>query len=502
MRVCVLARPCPGSWVDPYVAAFRRCCDTLVVGEAPGAEKLAEMNRPGLAGERVDIPCGFDQPFDLLARLPEGWRPDLVVGISGLGGAPLYPGVAALPCPTAFLTIDTWQCLYDYSEARQYDFVFAAQRSFLPRLHDAGSHRVHWLPLACDPEAHAPAPGAPTHDIAFAGSFSQPVHARRRQLLEALGVRFSVFAEENVFGPALNAAMARGRLAFNHCAVREVNMRVFEAMAMGRPLLNNAEAADNGLLDLFEDGAHLALYDGESDLIDRAAALLADEPARRRMAEAGRARVLAEHTYDHRVATVIDTIAAHRAPDHDTRHGWACRGTRLHDYLPWAPGVLVDYGLGLRASRIALRRRGVTEYVGCALGQGDTRRASCDTFLAEGLPPGETADTFAVDARGRDGAFLEEGLRAARAVLVPGGNLLLAVDTGQAAATGEARAAWLLAHGFHRRFESLPLENGGFILGGRKRTRALRDMARELYAVLAVPGVDPEELHARIPASW
>ncbi len=504
MRVCILARPCPGSWVDHYIAAFRRHYDTLVVGPRPDAAALTDWGRAGQEDscQKVDVACDFTRPFDLPALFPSGWQPDLVVGISGLGGAPLYQRVAALTCPTAYITVDTWQCLYDYGEARGYDFVFAAQREFIPRLRATGSHRVHWLPLACAPEAHYPVACAPTHDIAFAGSTARPVYRTRRALLDALSGHFSLLERGGVFGEELATTFARGRIAFNHCAVREVNMRIFEVLGMGRPLLTNAESAANGLLDLFGEGVHLTVYDSESDLLRRARDLLANAPLREQLAREGRARVLAEHTYDHRVESLLRAVEAQRPAAAAERAARAYRGPRLHDYLPWAPGVVLDYGLGLKASRIALHRRGVRELVGLSLDGDTARRASYDTFITEGECTGPRVDTVVIEARGKSDACLERALPHAHALLIPGGNLVLGLDAGTRSRIGTDMGTWLLQHGFHMRLESLPLDDGGGILAARKRTRPLRNLVETLSTELRIPEMDIPALCARIPRNW
>ncbi|HEX8912446.1 MAG TPA: glycosyltransferase, partial [Humisphaera sp.] len=80
--------------------------------------------------------------------------------------------------------------------------------------------------------------------------------------------------------------------------------RVFEALATGSLLLTN-DLADHGLADLFADGEHLTTYADPADVPAAIERLLADEPRRERIAAAGRAEVLARHTYGHRMATLV-----------------------------------------------------------------------------------------------------------------------------------------------------------------------------------------------------
>ena len=145
---------------------------------------------------------------------------------------------------------------------------------------------------------------AKTADISFAGSIALPIHQERHDLVTRLQSEFTVNARTSLYGHALNRLCCSGTLTFNHSAVRDLNMRIFEAMAMGVPLLTNREAEANGLLDLFEDGTHLIIYNNAEDLVSKARAYLGDDAARERIATTGRAEVLARHTYEHRVQTI------------------------------------------------------------------------------------------------------------------------------------------------------------------------------------------------------
>lgn len=512
MRVCVLAHPSPGTWVQHYIDAFRAVCDTLVVGPQPDEAALRDWDRENAASltPKSDIVCDFRQAdLDLAALLPAGWTPDVVVGISGVGGDPLYADIARLPWPTAFITVDTWQCLLDYRQAIQYDVVFVAQREFVPLLQATGSRHVFWLPLACSPSAHRPVGGvAPTHDIAFAGSASQPVHLERRRLLEALSQCFSILARGGVYGDDLCRTIAQGRIAFNHSAVQEVNMRVFEALAMGRPLLTNRAAAVNGLFDLFRDGVHLAAYDSEAELMAKATALLADAPAREAMAAAGRAEVLARHTYAHRVQSLLETVkSCLPAPLPERR--LAYQGLALENYLPAVPGVVVDLGLWLGVSRVGLRRRGVTRLIGIPadMAEAARRRGSYDEMMPLIAAPEEQADTVVAAVSEKMRIPLEDLLWRARQLLRPGGTLVLGLspeelhqlhlkpDTG-------AMGSWFEAREFHLRLIGPPLSTGGRVFLARKRTRRLANIASDLYNRLCVPGLDIAEIIRRIPPGW
>ena len=104
------------------------------------------------------------------------------------------------------------------------------------------------------------------------------------------------------------AIYGRSRLAVNVTRPHgpsSLNMRVFEAMASGCLLLTDDRADVHAL---FVEGEHLAVYRSPDDLRRLSIHFLNDEAARRRIAEAGRARVRADHTYDARIAAVQPRI--------------------------------------------------------------------------------------------------------------------------------------------------------------------------------------------------
>ncbi len=85
-----------------------------------------------------------------------------------------------------------------------------------------------------------------------------------------------------------------------------VNQRVFDCPASGAFVLTDwREQMDR----LFDPGTEVVAYHSPEEAHELAARYLRDVPARRAVAAAARARILAEHTYDHRV---MDMLAAMR----------------------------------------------------------------------------------------------------------------------------------------------------------------------------------------------
>ncbi|MFP4499657.1 MAG: glycosyltransferase [Candidatus Hydrogenedentota bacterium] len=500
-RILLLAREQVLHWVPLYRAAFARAADLITAGPALDTAFLDQLGRSHLQTTHTpnDIVTDADAVAEIAAQLPPGWRPDLVVALQS--AMHQYRDIAALTCPTAYISVDTWHDSEEFRATRAYDFVFAAQRVFLPYLAAGGAARVDWLPLACDPAVHYPDGAAADHDIAFAGSLKYVVNQERIRRLYRLRERFSVFIKQDVGGDDLCRAFARGKLAFNSAISCDVNMRVFEVLAMGRPLLMNRDAAVNGLFDLFEDGRHLITY-GDDNLEQQARRYLEDDAARAAIAKAGREAVHNAHTYDHRVAALLDHVRAAIPAfgEPQTNTPLLRTGGRLVDHLPSVPGHVLDIGLGLERSKLALRRRGVErlEGVGRDAAQRERRARSYDAVHAWPLPEARQAwDTVLWTAPFGYIPQPNRALDEAAHLLRDGGLLVLRL------APEEVRAArlpldpgpwdrWLYTHRFHLVHFEPPAEGQPWlVLAGRRYSRTLRGLTDAVYQRFPIPEEDP-----------
>jgi hypothetical protein len=205
--------------------------------------------------------------------------------------------------PCAWWAIDThvnfeW-CL---SKARAFDFVFAAQRDGAERLRQAGIASARWLPLACDPERHGKQETEKRYDVAFVGNvFPGP----RADLLDRIQRRFRNTFVGRCYFEDMARTYSAARIVFNRSVLNDINMRVFEALASGSLLLTN-DLRGNGQEELFQDGVYLATYQDAEDLLDKIEFYLRCGDVRERIAAAGRAEVLARHTYQHRMQTILE----------------------------------------------------------------------------------------------------------------------------------------------------------------------------------------------------
>lgn len=86
---------------------------------------------------------------------------------------------------------------------------------------------------------------------------------------------------------------------------KAVNQRVFDVPACGAFLLTDHQESIEGL---FEVGKEVVSYKDREEIEDLARFYLRNNAARETIAEKGKERVLAEHTYRHRIRTMIGTL--------------------------------------------------------------------------------------------------------------------------------------------------------------------------------------------------
>jgi spore maturation protein CgeB len=118
--------------------------------------------------------------------------------------------------------------------------------------------------------------------------------------------------EKEVWGLEMYGVLARSRITINrHIAVAENyanNMRLYEATGMGALLLT--EKKDN-LSELFEPGSEVETYQDRDDAVEKINALFADAQRLDRIAAAGTARTLRDHTFRVRMREVLDILNKH-----------------------------------------------------------------------------------------------------------------------------------------------------------------------------------------------
>ena len=301
---------------------------------AHGAQRGRALERLGCDVTAVNVierrgPLGLFRSKDLPVRLEEALRqasPDVVLAI----GAPeldreMVESMQALTDARwiNWFPNDMRTAHEAVSLAPAYDTVWAAGSDIARHLSDALNREVGVLPLACDPSVYRP---IRTRDQQYRANvvFAGAATTRREALLSSL-VEFGLA----IWGPGWRRtslrdycrgeqlrteefvrAYAGASVAVNihHTADgrdgREAgcNQRMFEIASIG--VLQVVDRRDD-LPKWFEPDDELLVFDHGDHLQQIVEDALQDLAAAERIATAGRQRLLAEHTYLHRMQVLL-----------------------------------------------------------------------------------------------------------------------------------------------------------------------------------------------------
>lgn len=226
--------------------------------------------------------------------------------------------------------------------AALFDQVFTTEGTLLDQYRrDLGHDRIGVLPFAAQPAVHNPVrprEGHQERDVAFAGMYFGHRHPERAEQLDLLLGAASAVSGRMTHGleiysrqhgtdpryqfPAPYAARVVGRLDYTrmlsayraHKVFLNVNTvpsspsmcarRVFEITACGTPVLSTPSPAIDRV---FPDG-EVTQVDEPEEAALTLRALVANPEIRDRLVHRGQRRIWAEHTYSHRVRTVLTAV--------------------------------------------------------------------------------------------------------------------------------------------------------------------------------------------------
>jgi hypothetical protein len=165
--------------------------------------------------------------------------------------------------------------------------------------------------------------------LIFAGQVSQD-HKLRAEALLALGreIPIDVFGSMPVsddvvaktkirthpalWGLDMYRIMSESAIVFNRhidaAGIYANNLRLYEATGSGSMLLTDWKT---NMDEILTPGVECITYRDTAECVELAQHYLRHEDERAQVAARGRARILAEHTYEHRVEELLDVIAKH-----------------------------------------------------------------------------------------------------------------------------------------------------------------------------------------------
>lgn len=271
----------------------------------------------------------------------ETFAPDLVLAMAQ---APLsrqaLRQLKSLGIPTAMWFVEDFR-LFTYWQAFAplYDVFAVIQREPFPEeLAKIGQHNTVYLPLAADPAFHAPLDLSPVErkrfgsDLSFMGAGYPNRRVAFRQLLD---LDFKIWGNEWDGDPVLAPYLQEGgrRVSSEECVkifnASRINLNLHSSidparLVSGGDFVNprTFELAACGAFQLVDErsllaesfaGDEVASFSSLEELRDKISHFLGREDERRAMSARARARVLAEHTYDHRMRRLLD-FCAERLP--------------------------------------------------------------------------------------------------------------------------------------------------------------------------------------------
>lgn len=221
-----------------------------------------------------------------------------------------------IPRPNAYWAADT-HLGYEYrlKRAKQFDHVFLCHKAQIPQMIKDGidPKKIHYLPCAAEPDCYKPYSIIKKWQWCFVGHFNSE---HRIDLIDRfvkefglgdgkgyLGWRFPQYRGHNVLDDAAKK-YSMSKLVINDAIRDDLNMRTFEAMATGTPLITQEIEP---LLELFIPGIHLLTYKDFDEAIEAAKYLLKNPDMQAVIGKNGMDEVLAKHTYKHRALEILKT---------------------------------------------------------------------------------------------------------------------------------------------------------------------------------------------------
>ena len=284
-------------------------------------------------GMRIEMP---------LLRTAKAFRPDLVLVLKG---EVLLPRTLMKLKQTTGASTTVWWVDDPYAFERQcglrnvfdclplYDRVFVFDRQYLAPLQEQGIERAEFLPCAADPALYRPQE-VPEHDrgayaarVSLIGAYFESRGEIVNELLKEPGLRiwgpgWEWFLRERLGDSAVVCYKGEALIPSEIAKVYAsslinlnthhtqsqwggLNSRAFEIPATGAFQLTDYV---RGMEELLEPGREVAVYEKPYQVPELVRHYINDPESRERIARAGYERVIAQHTYRHRMTTVLNVL--------------------------------------------------------------------------------------------------------------------------------------------------------------------------------------------------
>jgi spore maturation protein CgeB len=302
-------------------------------------------NRDFMIPGRMRDKIGFLHRWDLgrlnknLLAIAQSYKPELFLEAGGWNILPeTIEALKNLHIKTALWTIDAPRIFEPIrTSAPYYDFVFIGGSEAAELLEDLHIKNLRWLPFACDPDFHSLVKLSDEDrrryscEVCFVGSGWGGLYPYRRKYLEALtdfdlGIwgpgwetlpplsplrRFLRGGETRpeewvkIFGASKIVFHSHYRDPTGMIPCYQAAPRVYEALACGSFLIVDSQP---DVLKFFIPGQDLAVFNDATELRELVSYYLDHPREAERIARKGREKVLAHHTYRHRIREILDIV--------------------------------------------------------------------------------------------------------------------------------------------------------------------------------------------------
>jgi spore maturation protein CgeB len=309
-----------------------------------GCETLFFENRDFIIPGRIRDKVSFLHQLDLrrlnrrLVKIAQNYRPDFFLEAGGWNIQPATVDlIRSMGIRTALWTLDVPISFQPIREsAPYYDFTFTGGSEAYEILKNDKINHLHLFSFACDPDFHRPVKVSAEEkkkygcDICFVGSGGE-IYQDRWRLLESL-IDFNI----GIWGPGWEALPSQSplrkfirggqirpeewvkifsasKIVFHshyrdpsgNVPCHQAAPRVYEALACGAFLIVDEQ---RDVLRYFTPGEDLVVFDDVKELRELVTYYLSHPKEAGRIAKKGRKKVLAHHTYRHRIKKILDIV--------------------------------------------------------------------------------------------------------------------------------------------------------------------------------------------------
>lgn len=305
-------------WLENVLAAFRTEGHEAIGFSTAGDRLLGRLELSLVKRlNNTALTAVIAKQFKPVLR---AFRPDLIVFTHAFWGVPLEVYQAAHeadPRPVMIGWIGDRFNAEQLAKARLMDYLFFSDSGFIEDARAYGFPANYgYLPLAADPHLFRTGAGARVNGMVFVANHTP----HRGEVVEAIASPIAIYGRgwnrmnnriHRIHPHLINirrVARLYGKYRATLNVMNELNLKNGLNQRNFEPLACKSVLITERVRDLelcFAPGKEILVYTGADELNALYEQVMKDAPFAQRIAEAGYRRVMAEHTYTHRIRTML-----------------------------------------------------------------------------------------------------------------------------------------------------------------------------------------------------